>query len=59
MWPVLFYGSLYSSGKPVRSPRKGLRVLKFEVDTNTAYLKTARKGGGHKGNNVNIKINLM
>ncbi|CAH3128322.1 unnamed protein product [Porites lobata] len=35
-------------GTPTRIPRKNLHVTKFDVNSNTDYLKIARKGGGHK-----------
>ncbi|XP_068688838.1 uncharacterized protein [Montipora foliosa] len=35
-------------GKLNRSPRKNTSSSKFGVNTNTDYLKIARKGGGHK-----------
>lgn len=53
MESALFDGCIYSLGTPTRIPRKNLHVTKFDVNTNTDYLKIARKGGGHKGNSVN------
>ena len=53
MQTALFDGCIYSLGTPTRIPRKNLHVTKFDVNTNTDYLKIARKGGGHKGNSVN------
>lgn len=42
---------------PRRSPRKNTRDSKLDINTNTEYLKIARKGGGHKGTNTNDNNN--
>ena len=56
--------SFCSSGKLNRSPRKNTSSSKFGVNTNTDYLKIARKGGGHKGNHaktnpINTIVNVI
>ena len=51
--------SLDQTPSPRRSPRKNTR--KLDINTNTEYLKIARKGGGHKGTNIknNKKRNVI
>ena len=59
----MLHFSLDQTPSPRRSPRKNTRdSAKLDINTNTEYLKIARKGGGHKGtnnNNNNKKRNVM
>lgn len=50
-WAKFCDASLCSSGKLNRNHRRNTSS-KYEVSTNTDYLKIARKGGGHKGNHA-------
>ena len=58
----MLHFSLDQTPSPRRSPRKNTRDSKLDINTNTEYLKIARKGGGHKGTNINSnnkKRNVM
>lgn len=57
----MLHFSLDQTPSPRRSPRKNTRDSKLDINTNTEYLKIARKGGGRKGTNINNnkKRNVM
>ena len=55
----MLHFSLDKTPSPRRSPRKNTRDSKLDINTNTEYLKIARKGGGHKGTNISNKRNVM
>lgn len=53
------YGNaIFCSVAATRSPRKNTENSKV-YNTNTEYLKMARKGGGHKGSSANIICNMI
>ena len=57
----MLHFSLDQTPSPRRSPRKNTRDSNLDINTNTEYLKIARKGGGHKGTNItnNDKCNVI